>query len=356
MEKITVFTPSLNIGGIERVLNTYAKGLAEKGYPVTYLTVYSKGELDIVASDNLEYQHLGTKRLRDSLFALVRYFRNNRPDIVFVANDATLIVYVAKLLSGVSFKIISSQHNYYDIYAKVGVKQTFVAKYIFPLCFKVVAVSEGIRSMLIKNFHLKADRVVKIYNPIDLSLINKYALDPVCDLPQEYLLFVGRFEKVKNIPLLLDAFSKFHQAYSNVKLLLIGGGPEEQFITSYIQELGLENAVKNLGIKSNPFPYINNAKVIVLSSISEAFPTVLLESLSLGKTIVSTPTLGAIDILKHGKYGYISASLDNPNDLFCKLANAYNTPLNQDVLKKYAESNYDLRTRVAEFERLWKVF
>lgn len=64
MEKIVVFTPSLNIGGIERILLTYAKGLAAKGYEVIYLTLSGQGDYEYEPVENLTYSNLGVKRLR----------------------------------------------------------------------------------------------------------------------------------------------------------------------------------------------------------------------------------------------------------------------------------------------------
>lgn len=354
MEKIVVFTPSLNIGGIERILLTYAKGLAEKGYNVTYLTLSNKGDFQIQPCKNLFYGNLGVKRLRLALFVLIKFLKQNKPNIIFCANEATMMVYIAKTLSGIPARIITSQHNYYENYLGMSFKKTFVPRYIFPLCYKVIAVSDGIRKMLINDFNNKPTKVVTISNPIDATLVQKQADEIVLDLPNEYVLFVGRFDKVKNIQLLINAYKLFNQRFPNVKLLLIGGGPELESITNHIKELNLQDEIKFLGIKSNPFPYIKKAKIIALSSKSEAFPTVLIESLILGKTIVSTPTFGAIEILNSGKYGYLSDSVSDVSGFYNKLVEAYLKPLDPNLLENYSLLNFSLDLKLTEFENLWK--
>lgn len=354
MEKIIVFTPSLNIGGIERILLTYAKGLAEKGYDVTYLTISNQGDFEFKTSKNLVFENLGIKRLRQALFALIKFLRKNKPDIILCANQATMMIYIAKVLSGISSKIITSHHNYYENYLEMNFKNKFVPKFIYPRCFKTIAVSNGIRSMLINDFKINSDKIVTISNPIDILQIEEQVNEMVNNLPHEYILFVGRFDKVKNITLLIDAFKLFNQKFPDVKLLFIGGGPESGRIIDHIRQLDLQNMVEILGVKSNPFPYIKNAKIVVLSSISEAFPTVLLESLVLGTTIVSTPTPGARDILKNGKYGYISDSISDVNDFYTKLVQGYSKPLDTNILKEYALSNYNLGLKIMEVEKLWK--
>lgn len=353
MEKIVVFTPSLNIGGIERILLTYAKGLAAKGYEVIYLTLSGQGDYEYEPVENLTYSNLGVERLRWAFFDLVKYLRKQKPDIILCANYATMLVYIAKVFSGSSAKIITSQHNYYENYMEMNFKETFIPRYIYPRCFKVIAVSEGIRTMLINDFGIRPQKIVTISNPIDIVQIQSQANQEV-ELPDEYMLFVGRFDKVKNLPFLIDAFKLFNKTYSQVKLLLVGNGAELENISKYVENAELQEKIEILGVKANPFPYIKNAKIVVLSSISEAFHTILLESLVLGTTIVSTPTYGGIDILEKGKYGYISASTSDVNSFYEKLLQAYLHPFNPEEIIHYAEQNYNLDKKISEIEELWK--
>lgn len=355
MEKIIIFTPTLNIGGIERVLLTYAKGLGNRGYEVTYLTASGEDHYDIDRYKNVQFVNLNVNRLRKSLFALIKFFRKNKPDIIFTANDATIIVFLAKLLSGSSARLITSQHNYYDNNAEVGVRQKLVIKYIYPLCHKIIAVSKGIQSMLTEKFKINSSKIRAIYNPIDVSEILELSEESLPDFSvNNYILYVGRLSPVKNLPLLFEAFKNFNQSHPDVKLLIIGDGEEKDVIGEAIIHLSLENKVFLLGVKSNPFPYIKRAKVIALSSISEALPTILLESLALGKTIASTPTYGAIDILKNGQLGYISKSIYGIDEFCSVLEDAYSKPIDNDILYDEVITRYDLGAKIIEFEKLWK--
>lgn len=358
MEKIIVFTPTLNIGGIERVLLTYAKGLAAKGYDVTYLTCSGQGDFDLDQYDNVQFVNLNVIRLRKSLFALINFFRKSKPDVIFTANDATLIVFLAKLLSGTSAKLITSHHNYYENNSEVVLRQKLIIKYIYPLCHRVIAVSNGIRLMLLNKFNIPSNKVEVIYNPVDISEILRLSEEPlplVGSPNDKYVLYVGRLSAVKNLSLLCASFKIFHQFYPDVKLLIIGDGNDKEAVEEVIDRLNLGSCIFLIGVKSNPFPYIKSAKVIVLSSTSEALPTVLLESLVLGKTIASTPTLGAKDILKNGKYGYISNSLIDANDFYQVLKKAYEIPFDSDLLYSEVMKEYNLSSKIVDFEKLWKV-
>lgn len=355
MEKIVIFTPTLNIGGIERVLLTYAKGLGLRGYDVIYLTSTNKADFEPESLENVKFVNLNAPRLRKSLFSLIKFFRNINPNIILTANDATLIVFFAKIISGSSAKIVTSQHNYYQNNEEVGLRQKFIIKYIYPLCYKVIAVSDGIQKMLTCNFRMDFEKVKTIYNPIDLKMILASAEEPIEEiLKDDYILFVGRLSIVKNLPFLLKSFSLFKESYSTVKLLIIGDGEDYERIVGIIEELNLKNFVYLMGSKPNPFPYIKNAKIIALSSKTEALPTILLESLALGKTIVSTPTQGALDILKNGELGYISKNFSDENDFCNVLKQAYNNPFDEKNLFSAVDQSYNLESKIVEFENLLK--
>jgi len=347
-----IFLPTISIGGIERVLLTYAAGLVKKNYDVTCLIAVDKKELDINKIENINFVCLNKARLRKSLWAIVKYLKINKPDVIITASDATLIVFLAKLFSSYSAKLITSHHNYYDNNTEIKSRQRLIVKYIYPLCDNVIGVSNGISSMLRTQFNLK--NVITIYNPIDYKFVTKSSEELVEDIPREdYFLFIGRFSTVKNIPLLFSAYKIFIQKYPNVRLVLIGDGEEKYNLLKKISVMNLSNSIDVMGVKSNPFPYIKKASLIVLSSLSEALPTVLIESLLLGRTTVSTPTKGAIDILDNGRLGYLSNSLIEATDLSEKMIIAYENPLKEEVLINEAMNRYNLDEKISQLEKIW---
>jgi glycosyltransferase involved in cell wall biosynthesis len=358
-KKIVIFTPNLNVGGISRVLLTYAKGLSENRHEVIYLTSTYKGDFSDIAESfsHLQYMNLGVSRLRQSLFALVRFLKKNSPDIIITANESTLIVLLSKWLSFCSAKLIASHHNYSDCDKFTN---NMIVRYGYPFCDKIIAVSRGISSMLTDEFKINPDKVVTIYNPIDAeSILQSQHVKPH-DAPSEYILFVGRLSKVKNLQLLFKAFSLFFRKYHNVELLIIGDndknekGNGRKDLEELAVELNLSEVIHFTGVKTNPFPYIKHAKIIALSSLSEALPTILIEGFILGKTIVSTPTLGAIDILENGNYGYLSDSFTDIESFANILEKAYKQPLNEEMLINAVKRKYDLNSKISEIEKLWQ--
>ena len=90
----------------------------------------------------------------------------------------------------------------------------------------------------------------------------------------------------------------------DIQLIIIGKGEEKEKLINLIRESRLQNKIKLIGYKKNPFNIISQADVFVLTSKFEGSPNVLVEALYLKKYIVSTdcPT-GPREILNNGKFG-----------------------------------------------------
>lgn len=172
---------------------------------------------------------------------------------------------------------------------------------------------------------------------------------PHHNIPNDYILFVGRLSKVKNIELLIRGFSQLPNK-ENLNLLILGDGPEYDSLNNLCENLNLGSYVIFGGSVKNPYPYMRKAKIVALSSESEAYPTVLLESLVLGKTIVSTPTNGAIEILHNGELGYISKSfeLDDYADI---LKYSLENIIDENSLAKRAMDYYSPKQIMTIFEK-----
>jgi len=103
---------------------------------------------------------------------------------------------------------------------------------------------------------------------------------------------------------LVDAFAKVYKQDSKTRLIILGEGTERQMLENKINELGLSEVVELPGFVNNPFAYLNQASLFVLSSNFEGLPTVLIEALACGTPVVATrcPS-GPREILEDGKYG-----------------------------------------------------
>jgi len=198
----------------------------------------------------------------------------------------------------------------------------------------IITVSKGIEKNFLK-FNFDINSITTIYNPFDeekiIILSNEFNVKE-----KNYILHVASLRDVKRQDVLLKAYK-----LANLKedLLIIGDGAKKEDLIKLAKDLGIQNRVKFLGLKQNPYPYIKNAKLLVLSSEAEGFGNVLIESLILKTPVVSTDcNSGPREILTGELKNYLS-EVNNPEDLAKKIKSAlYNYPI---ITKKYYEKFLD---------------
>lgn len=180
-------------------------------------------------------------------------------------------------------------------------------KNAFPRADRIVAVAHGVTSDLVNHFGLSPDRITVIHNPLDLNRIRRMAnalITPeLCT--GNTIVAVGRMVRLKGFDILLRAVSRLSPALAP-QLVIIGDGEERGEIERLIAELCLGNRVRLLGFQANPWAIMARAKVIVLPSRTEAFPSVIGEALALSVPVVASRCSdGVAEYLDGGKCGIL---------------------------------------------------
>jgi glycosyltransferase involved in cell wall biosynthesis len=351
MKNICFFTPSLSIGGIEKVLLTFSEGLIKKGYNVTYIITHEPGVLAIELPLGLKVITLGGHKLRYSIIYLIKFLKKNQQDIIITGGNISnaLLILIIKIFK-INSKLIISQHNYNNI-ERSNFLSFLIIKYLYKYSDEIIAISSGIKNYLL-SYGLNESKITVIYNPIDIVKINEKSDEILnLDLPEEYISFVGRLGKVKNIELLIDAFRIVSLKNDKIKLLIVGDGPEKRFLIEKTLDLHLESKVFFLGSLNNPYPIIKNSKLGVLSSFSEALPIIILENFALSVTFVSTPNQGALELLENGLFGYLSNTME-VRELAKSIEKALAYPISEIELKKKA-LEFDVNIKLEELIRLF---
>ena len=120
------------------------------------------------------------------------------------------------------------------------------------------------------------------------------------------IINVARFTDQKDHITLLKSICILIKKKINLKLLIMGYGPNFRKINSFVKDNKLESHVKISNFDKNPFRFINASNLFILSSIYEGLPNVLLEAICLKKFIISSNCpIGPREILKNGKLGML---------------------------------------------------
>ena len=345
---IAIFLPSLIGGGAERVMLNLATSMAQLGIKINLVLAKAEGQYLEQVPKTVTIIDLGCKRTLDSLPKLVTYLKREKPLTLISAIEHTNIIAIwAKKLAGVSTKIVITEHNppsKLEYATEATVKKLralrIAMRFSYPLADQVIAVSQGVADDL-KSL-VSASKVQVIHNPVIRQDMFQKAQEPLQhpwfqkdQIP--VILAVGRLEKQKDFPNLLQAFALLKKKQA-ARLMILGEGQERAVLESLVTSLNLTADVALPGFDSNPYRYIKRAKVFVLSSVMEGLPTVLIEAMALGVPLVSTDCeSGPREILEGGKHGVL-VPIQNSQALAEAMEKALSTApqgVSQSVLKSY---------------------
>lgn len=311
---IAIFLRCLYSGGAERVLLNLARGFVQQGLKVDMVLAVSSGALLKQLPTEIRLIDLKAESKISILPKLVEYLRTENPASMLAAlHYPCEIALLAKRIARVSTRIIVSEHNHLSLEAKrvsqLSVRLTpLAARLLYPFADGIISVSQGVKEDLAKVTNLPQKRIDLIYNPVITPELFVKAREKVnhpwfqSEEPP-VILAVGRLHKQKDYPTLLRAFVRVRQVRP-CRLVILGEGPEKDNLNKLINELGIEKDVTMLGFVDNPYAYMANSRVFVLSSAWEGFGNVIAEALAVGTPVVSTNCKsGPAEILKNGKYG-----------------------------------------------------
>ncbi len=327
--KIAIISQSLGGGGAERFAGTLSIMLADLDYEIYHILIEDKVDYDY-AGVVLNLGKLGNKYSKFSKAAKIRdYLILNQIDIIIDnrPRNSFLRDLGSKLIFGNRKKIYIihsfNLHNYLP-------KSRILAQLLYGDADRIVCVSKAIEHKVKSGYGLT--NTDTIYNAVDLA---NQTLLPV-NVPEKYILFFGRLnEKVKNFTLLLDAFALSEVNKKGYHLLIMGDGPDLNFIKEKIVKLEIDKQVTILPFNKNPYSYVKNAAFTVLTSNYEGFPMSLIESLSLGTPVVSVDCeSGPAEIITDGQNGLLV-----PNHDVKALANAFSKFADDHILYDICKQN-----------------
>ena len=340
-KKIIFLLKDLNRGGAEVFITDLANYLSKKGYIIEVLTISEENEFKKEINSEINVNSLNEKRIGRSLFKLFKHLKSDDYNLIIanvwpvtiIANIACMLVsdlYCLNIEHGILSKEFSKRSRLFRFLQKTSIK------IFYNLISGSIAVSEGVRADLIsfgvsKNkTHVinNSYRNLSTYEEKEIGLKDWYEHKGI------KLISVANLKTEKNISNLLKSISliKNQNNSIDIKLLIAGDGPLKSNLKLESKELGIESEVFFAGIIKNPFIYLDIADLFVLSSDFEGFGIVIIEAMSLGKTIVSTESEGPSEILKKGKLGYL-CKINDPEDLAKKILMALKNPINEEELK-----------------------
>ncbi len=348
-------------GGAGVVSKYHAEGLLKKGYKVTVLTTWYKGEKEFEQKENLTIIKLKSKR---------KYIYKSTPD-----------EWILWILSGKDFLSEYLKKNKFDYcFAHFALPGGEVARFIhekFKIPYAIISHGQDIPWFFPKQmakYHLISYfRIKKICNKSDKLILLTEAMKKNADrfmrnqkfkntivpngcdtaffFPDEKvknniftILFAGRLVDQKDPFTFLKAIEKI-KTEKQFQVFILGDGPLKNKMQRFVKEKRLEGKIifKGWVDKQKMITYYQSAYVLVSSSKEEAMSIASLEALSTGIYMISTPVSGSTDLIEQNINGDFF-DFGNSRQLSEKLTECINHPekyrVNKDFLNDFRQK-YD---------------
>ncbi len=203
---------------------------------------------------------------------------------------------------------------------------------------RVVGVGRAVRQALIDNEGIPAGRVEVIYNGVDVESFDRQALDREAvrgELGLESddlaIIQVARLDHLKDHATAIRTIQRVAERNENVRLILVGEGPELEKIESEIRDRGAEPFVRLLGLRHDVDRLLAAADLFLLTSISEGIPVTLIEAMMAGLPVVSTEVGGVAEVVQPDRTGLLAPSGDDAALADAILRLADDAPLRQQM-------------------------
>tara|TARA_B100001057_G_scaffold264273_1_gene264377 strand:- start:5627 stop:6718 length:1092 start_codon:yes stop_codon:yes gene_type:complete len=339
--KITVIIPRLTIAGVPLAQIRLAKAFSERGYSVDLIIGYIEKGSDLPSIEKINIIHFNKIKVRSMFFIFLSYLIKNKPNIIFSAEDhLNILITFAVIISFSKVKLsCSSRVTPYDTYSNKIFSKRWLLKYLNKLTSWRVNVLTCVSEEMTKQYYevLNSKRYVCVYNIIDSQSSRKLMYQAINNewlnnKNIKVIIAAGKLAYWKGFENLINAFSIVSKE-RDVKLIILGDGPQRSILEKLVYKLNLTNNVSLPGYVINPLSYFALSEVFVLSSIVEGMPNVLVEAMMCGCTPVSTncPT-GPKELLKNNKFGYLVPVGDK-----YAMSNAIIKALDQPISKELLE-------------------
>jgi len=340
----------LKTGGVELITINLANALKAKGYNVEIICLLPENQLEYMVDSNIKITYIGKSEpkcgflyklyWRYKLLNLRQKIKSIHNSIIISTRDEYNVI-LSSVADNSNLRIGWLHHDYWGNNSLIN-----HLKYKYKNLDKFITLTPDVRDEIKAmihpfNNHTEVLTIPNFINDKDDRLTTKEKLLLKKFDSDKYCIAVGRLSSEKGFDRLIDIWEILaHKRHGNLKLLLVGDGPEKENLICKISQLQLNDSIFLLGNQRNILckELIKNAITYCMSSYTEGFSLVLLEAQSVG-----TPQV-AFDV----RVGPRNLILDRETGLLVKDGDC----------KAYADAvlsianNQDLRKRMSEISVL----
>ncbi len=317
---VDVYKP--HVSGITTYVSINKAYLEKHGHQVF---VFTFGDLDYADDESNIIRSPGLPILDTGYYVSLKYSKSARRllatmDVVHVHHPFVSGTIALRYCKSRGIPIIFTNHTRYDLYVQAYlpilpdiVGTTALETYLPMFCRAVdltISPSPGMRDVLLK-FGVTS-QVDVVPNGVDLTPYQQQ-VDPIDRTSMGFnaddvvLVYIGRLGPEKNLIFLVRSFAGLVQAYENVRLLMVGDGPERDNLEDRVNLMGLQDKVRFTGmVPYADIPrYLAACDAFVTASITEVHPFTVIEAMASGLPVLGINSPGVGDTVTDGLTGYL---------------------------------------------------
>ncbi|WP_059106146.1 glycosyltransferase [Shouchella shacheensis] len=295
MKKIYFFLSNLNGGGAQRTVVNILNYINKKEFDCKLVLLdYTEEQAYAgLLKEDIEIINL-KKRAREAILPIYRLLKKENPDILFsTLPQVNFAVTAAHTMSRSKAKLVLRESNHRGT-LNSDKKNLLFTKMVYRRADSIVALSKGVARDIKDSYKISENKIVTVYNPVDVDLITSlkkegsFIKEKNNNSEKLVITACGRLTEQKNFDLLIDSLSELSKYKPQFALYILGEGELESHLRSKICVAGLEKNIVLLGFQENPYKYLADSDLFVLTSLWEGFGHVLVEAMASGTPVIST--------------------------------------------------------------------
>jgi len=346
--------PKLGGGGAERVVSTIMRHINKSKFLVHLIIVQDDGDYLHSLPKEVKVTVLPVSKVRYAAPSLIKEIRRLNPDIIFSSiRGMSILIGLIKPFIPKQTKIIFREMNTPSESLKYAKNRWFlkmVYNSIYKKADKIVCQSNYMKQDFINTFNYKEDKLVQIYNPVDLDLIKDLTKNTISPFPKNQftrnIISVGRLSNQKWYEQLIESLINAKKSNFQIKTWILGEGHLKDDLIAYASKLGVKDMIEFVGRQKNPYLWMTHADLFILHSRYEGLPNVLLEAICCGCSPIVTRHPGGTEEIMDiaGLKGRIKTELIWEEEWFEKI---------NDENINQVNKTFDVRTIIKEYEHFF---
>jgi glycosyltransferase involved in cell wall biosynthesis len=336
--RVLQITHDLRIGGLQKIVSSLCKNLDPEKFECSVLCLRDLGEYACTLQDSGVKTYLLKKSRKPDYFAFIRiskFIKRGNYDLIHTHNSQPFIDGTMACLLARKNRIIHTEHGReFPDKIRYMVIEFLLSKFVY----KIVAVSQATAKNLRKFEKISSKTIQIIPNGVDLQPECEGASNNVSlsDFQNNFFIIgvCARLSKEKGIRYLLEAMPIVHKKYSKIMLVIAGDGEIRNELECLARKLKIDDIVIFLGNRLDVYSLIKRFDVLVLPSISEGLPLIILEAFGSGCPVIASSVGGIPSIIKHGVNGSL-VQPQKPQELAKEILKLYE---NLELREKYSEN------------------